>query len=332
MGFSRGMDLLVYSGLELIGDGVMKLPFVRALKQAWPDAHVTWLAGKGRTVYAHELAPLVAGAVDEIIENAGIGSRAAELLHRPLAHRRFDLVIDTQRRVLTTLILRRLRANVFVSGAARFLLSDRRPPRNYQRPQRLLDQLLDLIATAGGRAGAPSFDLALGSPWRDAALTALPAGPVYVGIAPGAGGAHKQWPRERFNALAAAQTRSGRAVAILLGPDERAWHDALQVQMPKALFPLQDRRIAPDVSASPLYTIALGQRLAAAVANDSGAGHLLAASGCPLVSLFGPTSAAKFAPAARRLEVVAAQRFGGEAMETIPLTAVIEAVERVLGS
>src|SRR5215472_15883470 len=196
MGFSRGMDLLVYSGLELIGDGVMKLPFVRALKEAWPGARVTWLAGKGRTVYAHELAPLVAGAVDEIIENAAIGSHAAELWHRPLAHRRFDLVIDTQRRVLTTLILRRLRARMFVSGAARFLLSDRRPPRGYARPARLLDQLFDLIAIAGGAAVTPSFDLALGEPWREAALIALAPGPLYVGIAPGAGGAHKRWPRE----------------------------------------------------------------------------------------------------------------------------------------
>jgi ADP-heptose:LPS heptosyltransferase len=330
MRFSRGMDLLVYSGLELIGDGVMKLAFVRALQRAWPAAHVTWLAGKGRTVYAHELAPLVAGAIDEIIENAGIGSRAAELLHRPLPQRRFDLVIDTQRRVLTTLIVRRLRTGVFVSGAARFLLSDRRPPRGYVRPERLLDQLFDLIAIAGGAAVTPSFDLALGSPWREAALAALPPGPIYVGIAPGAGGAHKQWPRERFIALAEAQCRAGRAVAIVLGPGEREWHAALQAQLPTALFPLQDLRAAEEISASPLYTIALGQRLAAAVANDSGAGHLLAASGCPLVSLFGPTSAAKFAPAARRSEIVAAQRFGGEAMATIPLDAVIDAVERVL--
>jgi ADP-heptose:LPS heptosyltransferase len=331
MRFSRGMDLLVYSGLELMGDGVMKLPFVRALKQAWPGARVTWLAGKGRTVFAHELAPLVADALDEVIEDAGVGSRAAELLHRPLAQRRFDLVIDTQRRVLTTLILRRLRTRVFVSGAARFLLSDRRPPRGYERPQRLLDQMLDLIAVAGGAAVAPSVDLALGLPWRDAALTALPPGPIYIGIAPGAGGAHKQWPRERFVALAQAQIRAGRGVVILLGPDERGWYAELHAQLPDALFPLQDARIAPELAATPLYTIALGQQLAVAVANDSGAGHLLAAAGCPLVSLFGPSSAAKFAPTARRLEVVAAQRFGGEAMAAIPLAAVIEGVERVLG-
>jgi ADP-heptose:LPS heptosyltransferase len=310
----------------------MKLPFVRALKQAWPGAHITWLAGKGRTVYAHELAPLVAGALDEIIEDAGIGSRARELLRRPLAHRRFDLVIDTQRRVLTTLILRRLRTGVFVSGAARFFLSDRRPPRGYERPKRLLDQLFDLIAVAGGGKVAPTFDLALGSPWREAALAALPRGSVYIGIAPGAGGAHKQWPRERFVALAQTQSRSGRAVAILLGPGERTWHAELRTLLPDALFPLQDERIDAAVAATPLYTIALGERLAAAIANDSGAGHLLAASGCPLVSLFGPTAAAKFAPAARRLEIVEAQRFGSDEMKAIPLAAVMDAVERMLGS
>jgi len=324
------MELLVYSGLELIGDGVMKLPFLRALRQRWPAARITWLAGKGRTVYAHELAPLTRDLLDEIIEDAGIGARGSELLTRPLPDRRFDLVIDTQRRVLTTLILRRLRCQCFVSGAAGFLLSHRRPARGYARPARLIDELLDLVAIAGGERIAPGFDVALGAPWREAAAMALPPGPTYVGIAPGAGGAHKRWPRERFVALAEAQARQGRAVAMLLGPEERAWHAELQQALPVARFPLQDPRIAVDVVTSPLYTMALGQRLAAAVANDSGAGHLLAAAGCALVSLFGPTDPAKFAPAARRLIILEARRFGGSAMTDIPLAAAGEAVERSL--
>ena len=324
------MDILVYSGLELIGDGVMKLPFLRAVRQRWPEARITWLAGKGRTVYAHELAPLVGPLIDEIIEEAGIGSRAAELLRRPLPGRRFDLVIDTQRRVLTTLILRRLRNRCFVSGAANFLLSDKRPPRGYERPPRLVDQLLDLVFVAGGARVAPDFDLALGPPWRDAAAMALPPGPIHIGLAPGAGGAHKRWPRERFVALAEAQAQRGRSIALLLGPDEREWIDTLREALPSALFPLQDPRIDTPIAASPLFTMAVGQRLAAAVANDSGAGHLLAASGCPMVSLFGPSPAAKFAPAARRLVLVDAQRFGGNEMADIPVEAVLAAVEQSL--
>jgi ADP-heptose:LPS heptosyltransferase len=332
MRLSRGMDILVYSGLELLGDGVMKLPFLHALRQRWPEARITWLAGKGKTVYAGTLGPLVHPLLDEIIEDAGIGSRGAELWRRPLAGRRFDLVIDTQRRVLTTLILRRLRTRCFVSGAARFLLSDKRPKRGYERPARLVDQLLDLVAVAGGERVEPRFDLALGAPWSEAAAAALPPGPPWIGIAPGAGGAHKHWPRERFVALAQAQQQHGRGVAMLLGPDERGWIGELRAALPEARFPLQDESLDATLAASPLYTLALGQRLAAAVANDSGTGHLLAASGCALVSLFGPTAATKFAPAARHLAIVEAQSFGGSDMTAIPLQAVIEAVERCLAT
>lgn len=324
------MDVLVYSGLELLGDGVMKLPFLRALRQRWPEAHITWLAGKGETIYAHALAPLVGPLLDEIIENAGIGSSVAELMRRPLAGRRFDLVIDTQRRVLTTLILRRTRTRCFVSGAAKFLLSDKRPPRGYERPPRLIDQLLDLVEIAGGERIEPRFELSLGPPWTDAAAAALPEGPVYLGIAPGAGGVHKQWPRDRFVALARTQVARGRTVAMLLGPDEQGWRAELAAALPEALFPLQDARIDAAVAKSPLYTMALGQRLALTVANDSGTGHLIAASGCAMVSLFGPSAARKFAPAARRLEIVAAQGFGGTEMAAIPLGAVNETVERGL--
>ncbi len=323
-------DMLIYSGLEQLGDGVMKLPFVWALRQRWPEARITWLAGKGKTVYAHALKPLVGTALDEVIEEAGIGSRVSELLRRPLAGRRFDVLIDTQRRVLTTLILRRIRTRCFVSGTARFLLSDRRPPRGYKRPSRLIDQLLDLIAVAGGRRIEPRFDVRLDAPWSDAAALALPPGPVYVGIAPGAGDAHKRWPRDRFVALAMALQGAGRRVVIVLGPDERDWLGEFRAALPEALFPLLDERVPADIAAAPLYTLALGQRLAAAVANDSGAGHLLAASGCAMVSLFGPSAAAKFAPAARRLEIVEAQRFGASDMAAIPLAAVGEAVERSL--
>ena len=325
------MDLLVYSGLELIGDGVMKLPFLRAVRQRWPEARITWLAGKGRTVYAHALAPLASSLIDEVIEDAGIGSRAGELLRRPLPGRSFDLVIDTQRRVLTTLILRRLRSRRFVSGAAGFLLSDTRPGRGYLRPPRLVDQLLDLVAVAGGERVEPRFDLDPGPPWSEAAALALPPGPAYVGIAPGAGGAQKRWPLERFIALALAQQRRGRQPVLLLGPDERDWAAEIAAALPDALLPLQDKRIAAEIAASPLYTMALGRRLAVAIANDSGAGHLLAASGTAMVSLFGPTAAAKFAPAARRLALVEAQRFGGSEMAAIPLEAVLAAVERSVG-
>ena len=326
---SRAMNLLVYSGLELLGDGVMKLPFLGAVRRRWPEARITWLAGKGKTVYAHDLSPLVAPLLDEIIEDAGIGSRARELLRRPLPGRRFDLVIDTQRRVLTSLILRRIRTPPASSPARRASCS-----RTSARP-----------APISGRPGS-STSCSISSPSPAASASS----PLSASPSARPGARRRHWPCRRGRSMSAsppapaAPTSAGRATAssrwpkrssapgvravLLLGPDERDWAGELAAALPGALLPLQDGRIAPDVAASPLYTLAVARRLAVAVANDSGTGHLLAAAGAPLVSLFGPSAAAKFAPAARRLILVEAQRFGGDDMALIPLDAVSEAVER----
>ncbi|MDA8229875.1 MAG: glycosyltransferase family 9 protein [Magnetospirillum sp.] len=315
-------SILVYVGLDAVGDGLMKLPFVRALRAAFPAAHITWMAGKGHSVYAGSLAPLVTGLIDEVLDDAGIGSRAVELIgRRPLAGRAFDLVIDTQRRVLTTLILRRLSHRRFVSAAADFLLSDVKPAA-WRKPPSMVAQMMALVELASGRpvqAGAP---LPRDVSAEGEADALLPAGPCYVGFAPGAGGRHKCWPLERFIAVARGQAALGRVPVFLLGPNEAGWADAIRAAFPDALLPLQ-----AAVSPTPVLTIALARRLTAAVANDSGTGHMLAAADAPLVSLFGPTPPEKFAPATSRLAILRAQDWGGASMDLIPAEAVADALE-----
>ncbi len=319
--------ILVYVGLDLMGDGLIKLPFLRALRAAFPAARVTWLAGKGKTVYAGPLRPLVTGLIDEIIEDAGIGERAAELLHHPLPGRRFDLVIDTQRRILTTLILRRIAHRRFLSPAANYLLSDIKPDGRDRKPPALIRQLLDLVELASGRMTEPHARSPLPAAVREAAVRLLPDGPVYVGLAPGAGGRHKCWPLDSFIAVAQRLLQQGRVPVFILGPAEADWVERLRAGVPAAKFPLQDAD-----SADPLLTLAIAERLAVAVANDSGGGHLLAAGGAPLVSLFGPSSPAKFAPLATRLKILTAQHFGGAEMAAIPVDAVAAAVAAFLNA
>ncbi|HXQ68431.1 MAG TPA: glycosyltransferase family 9 protein [Alphaproteobacteria bacterium] len=323
--------ILVYSGLELMGDGFMKLPFLRALRGTWPSARITWLAGRGKTVYAGPLRPLVQSYLDEIIEDAGVGLALGELLRRPLSGRSFDLVIDTQRGVRTTLILKRIRHRLFVSAAADFWLSEVRPPRDYRRPPAMVMQLLDLVRMASGRAPRLASQPMLPERFMAAARAAIPEGTPVLGLVPGAGGRHKCWPRERYVELARQATARGERAAFILGPDERAWLDELRAALPEALFPLQDRCLAPDLAASPLYTLAVGQRLAVAVANDCGTAHMLAAVGCRMVSLFGPSSADKFAPLLPDLTILKAQDFGGSEMTRIPLSAVAAVLAVKLG-
>lgn len=317
--------ILVYVGLDLMGDGLMKLPFVRALRAAFPAARITWLAGHGKTVYAGALKPLVTGLIDDVIEDAGIGIGAAELLRRPLHGRRFELVIDTQRRVLTTLILRRIAHERFLSPAAGYLLSDIKPDGRDKKPPALIRQLLDLVELASGRPADPHRGPSLPADILAAAERLLPEGPAYIGLAPGAGGRHKCWPLENFTTLAHRQAEQRRVPVLILGPAEAEWLEPLRRALPDAKFPLQE-----TASPGPLLTVALAGRMSGAVANDSGGGHLLAAGGVPLVSLFGPTSPAKFAPLARRLKIIRAQEFGGDSMAAIPVDAVAAALDAIV--
>jgi ADP-heptose:LPS heptosyltransferase len=327
-------SVLVYVGLDLVGDGLIKLPFARALRNAFPSAHITWLAGKGKSVYARGLAPLVSGLIDDVTEDAGVGRNWLEALTSPLRGtalegRRFDLIIDSQRRLKTTLLLKRIPHRTFVSGAAGYRFSDLKPARPSEKPPAMVRQLLDLVELASGRPadvtalpfGDPSLD--------DLAAGLLPAGRCYVGLAPGAGGRHKCWPLERYLELAEIQLAAGRTPVMLLGPEEIGWVNEVAKKVPAALLPLQSEAVA-RAGPSPLVTIALARRLAAAVANDAGVGHMLAAADCPLVSLFGPTPPEKFAPLVSRARVLRAQDHGGEDISCIPLAAVEVAVDALL--
>lgn len=325
---------LVYVGLDLVGDGLMKLPFVRALRNACPDASIVWLAGKGRSTYSGVLAPLVDGLIDEVVDDAGIGQDWRELLRpalagTPLQGRCFDLVIDTQRRVKTTLLLRRIPHRMFVSGAAGYLLSDRRPPRGHPRPAAMVRQMLDLLEAATGRPATAWLARAADPAVDGLASTLLGADGCFIGFAPGAGGRRKCWPLDRFVELARRAAARGRTPVFLLGPDEAEWAKPIRAALPDALLPLQDPR-AGELAGAPVLTIAVAGRLAAAVANDSGGGHMIAAADIPLLSLFGPTPPAKFAPFVSRGTVLRAQDFGGEEMAAIPVEAADDALEALL--
>ena len=318
-------SILVYVGLDLVGDGVMKLPFLSALRRLYPEARVTWLAGQGKTVYAGVLAPLLGGLVDEVIQEAGIGLSAWELIARPLGGRRFDLVIDTQRRVVTSLILKRIPHGKFISAAAGWALSDAVPKSGKAKRPSMIGQLVALLEAASGAAVPAPPPLRLAPDLQAEAERRLPAGPRYAGLAPGAGGKHKCWPLGHYLDIGVRLAAQGLAPVFLIGPAERDWEIGIRAALPSAILPLTD-------TDGPPVTMALGTRLEAAIANDSGTGHMLAAAGVPLLSLFGPTSPDKFAPAAERLTLIRAQDFGAEDMAAIPVEPVMAALQELLTS
>lgn len=322
-------SVLVHVGLDRLGDGLLKLPFVRGLRTAFPNARLTWFAGKDSTVYARALAPLVADHLDEIIEFGGVGLEPKELLRaRPLPNRRFDLIIDTQRIVWTSLAAWRIRHGSFVSPAARFLLSSRKPPKGYKFPKAMQRQMLDLLGIASGTRFETPARLLLEIPdaRRHDARDLLPDGARYVGFAPGSGGRPKCWPLDRFIAVARHATADGAVPVFLIGPQEEEWAAEITAALPAALLPLQAGGGAAAHGFDPLLTIALGERLAGALSNDSGIGHMLAVAGAPLVALYGPTVYEKFPPMSDAITVIRAATYGSREMTSIPVEAVIAAL------
>ena len=224
---------------EVIGDGLIKLPFIASLKDAFPDASIHWCAAKGSTVYTGALKPIVEGLIDEVIDGGVTGVRVSDLLllREPFAGRRFDVVIDTQTNVRRTLVIKRARAQggVFVSPAADFRFSDIK--RKAPWPEAMVDRLQTLASFATGRR-IEARPVALTDRRALAAAAALlPDGPRYIGFAPGAGGVVKRWPLDRYIALAAAQEGASRTPVFFLGPDEVEMAGRVRAALPKAIFP-----------------------------------------------------------------------------------------------
>ena len=317
-------SVLVYSMGEVIGDGLIKLPFIAGLRAAFPQARISWCAAKGDTVYAGPLKAVVAGYIDEIITEGPTGTRAMDILPwvKPFGGRRFDLVIDTQENLRRAAVARRAASGRFVSATQQ--------ARKPDWPQAVAERLARLLSLATDGQGAPR-PLALTHPDAlRAAQALLPEGPVYVGLAPGAGGQDKRWPLERYLDLAKALQATGRQPVFFFGPDEAEDAAIARAAVPGALFPERERTDPYPSVKGPLLVIALARRLAAGVANDAGPGHMLAAGGGPLLSLQKDRrKAVKFRPAAQRLEMLVAEDYG-EGMAALPLDAVQTALDRLI--
>lgn len=315
--------ILVYVYEDLLGDGILKLPFVRTLREAFPQAHITWCAGGGKSVYTS--LPLASSDLDRVLE-VPLGRAWSELFQKsPLKDRFFDLIIDTQRDLKTTLALKKIPHAAFLSRTASFIFSDFKPKKEESPPPHLSQQLIRLLEILKGHSlEVPAAKGSFLENLKVEVQSYFLKDKTYIGLAPGAGNRKKCWPLDRFIAVAKTIEGEGKVPVFILGPAEKEWYEILKDRVPAALFPLQEK---PEFLSNPLYTAAMGFFLESAVVNDAGVAHLLSLSDTHLISLFGPTKAEKVHPMTQRLTLLKAADFGGVSMETIPMQCVMDALQ-----
>ncbi|MEX2220940.1 MAG: glycosyltransferase family 9 protein [Candidatus Rokuibacteriota bacterium] len=276
-----------------LGDTVMALPMLAALRAAEPGARIT-LVGRWATLLAGQ------GVADVVLPYPK-PLAARRRLARALAAERADVALLLPSSIESALAAWRWRAARRVGYATDgrvALLTDALPlpaPRMHQ-----VDEYAGLLAPLGvsGAAAAPEWKLR-GDPGADVevarllAEAGLEAGVRPVGLHLGAAfGSSKLWPAESFGRLAQ-RLAAVDLTPLLLGTAEDAGTAAAVTRAAGTPVPTLVGRDRPALLPRIL------SRLRCLVSGDTGVAHLAAALGVPTVTLFGPTDRRLTAPRGR---------------------------------
>lgn len=142
------------------------------------------------------------------------------------------------------------------------------------------------------------------------AAVALPVGATGATVIhPGAASPARQWPPDRWGAVARAEAAAGRTVLVTAGPEEERLAatvlrtadagDVCGARRPGRARATADRmrgRILPAGRTNLLQLAALVAVAGRVVCGDTGVAHLATALGTPSVVLFGPTPPERWGP------------------------------------
>src|SRR6267378_1863447 len=277
-----------------LGDVVMSLPALRAIRERYPHAQITVIVGRPGAEIID-----MSGYADATIEVDRVelrdGFKPLSILRilqmvKDLRRREFDFVVDLHSFSETNLL-------GFFSGAPKRLFS-RRPGRSLDflanfkpKPavdkndpgQHLIDRYLDVLVPLGIKdqprvprlatraEDGRSIDRMLRKAKAD-------IGAPLVGLFPGAGHPGRCWPLEQFAELADFLIRNdGVRPVIFVGPEERHLVQRMRAGFPSTCVMLEKLSISQLAAAQ--------ARLAVFVSNDTGPVHIAAAVGTPIVVL-----------------------------------------------
>src|SRR5690349_22005204 len=287
-----------------LGDVVMSLPALRAIRERFPHAQITVAVGKP----GKELLSL-SGYANEILEVDRVALRDGPTLISigkiiklvsEVRKAQHDFVIDLHSYYETNIL-------GFLSGAPQRLYSRRsnrsldflanfkpRPVKEVETTH-LVDRYLDVLKPLGieSVSRAPALRTSV---TEDAAVEALlkkekaQTRELLVGVFPGAGSSTRLWPLERFVELADHLIRNDKVrVIVFAGPEERGMVPQMRKVFPSGTI-FFDRLTIPQL-------VSAQARLTVFISNDTGPAHIAAAVGTPVIVLLDRPDPHSYTPA-----------------------------------
>jgi heptosyltransferase-2 len=294
---SEAKNILI-RGTNWIGDAVMTLPALTAVRKSFPDARISVLA-KPWVAEIYRISP----AVDEIIlfQSPGIhaGIRGKIRLAQELRRMNFDMALLLQNAIEAAIIawLAKIPIRAGYNSDGRGLLLTHSIKRTKAvRQVHQTRYYLEMVKSLGCRTEEADVFLRLGKDIEALAETTLNTlgidsrAPI-IGLAPGATyGPAKKWFPDRFAEVADRLIQGYDAQVIAFGsPDDRETGDEVQGNARNPLRNLAGRTSLQE-------TIALISRCDLFISNDSGLMHVAGALNIPTVALFGSTNPATTSP------------------------------------
>jgi heptosyltransferase-1 len=338
--------------LGSMGDVIHTLPAAHALRNAFPAAHIGWVIEERwsellctlwypRSGRRSEQRPLV-----DRVHHVNTKGWRRNLLHfhvweematalSDLRGGRYAAAIDLQGAIRSALLARIAKApTIYGFASPRESVATMFYTRQVQVDAvHVVEQNMALVAAVTRQtAPAPAIQFPrdpVAEEWCNKLADGDKPGRIVL-MNPGAGWGAKQWPAERYGAVAQALAGDGLRVLVNHGPGEEELAQAVVAHSGEAAVP---------VHCSLAELVALTRRISLFVGGDTGPMHLAAALDVPVVAIFGPTNPARNGPFGTRCVVLRspesvtshARRPEPEAgLLTITLEQVIESARRLL--
>ena len=298
-----GIDKILIRGTNWIGDAILTLPAVAAIRATYPQAHIAvlvkpWVAD----IYG------LFSAVDEVIiyENKFDTPAGVFRLARMLKGKKFDAAILLQNAIEAAIIVLAagipLRAG-YDSDARGLLLTHRVHCTEEIRKVHQIDYYLEMVKALG--CVPVDREMHLESKInpldvQDILRKFIPeTKKTVIGIAPGATyGPAKRWFPDRFAAAADKLNEHFSSQGIILG-GKADWEVAQEVQK---LARTKLINLAGKTTLREAIYLIFQCRLF--ISNDSGLMHIAGALNIPTIALFGSTNPVTTAPAGNQSVIV----------------------------